>query len=237
MNNRYFPYIAIGITALLIILLNYFVIIPIWKGVSQAKAEKPQKEQQLADLQSQISSLKALQAQKATIESYYQDAETLIPTQPQLGDLLIKTEALLGEAKLSEPTFEVTGLTNTKSGAANSAKTTTQLTSLQAHPLTISGKVTLDQHKALINMLNGMDRLIEITSISLVSGEGSQLQLELTGNAFSQSAQSPTAKQKINATALLEQAEQYLNNRRAYGTPIDIKTETGFGRPNPFIPY
>lgn len=230
----------IAITTILAIAVSYFFIIPTYQHLKTASSEINSKQEQISSLQKYNQSIEKVASQKSTISDLYASSKTLVPQEPNLEEFLIELEALIAQSEIPTANFEVSALTSNSTTPAATTATNTQsvIKTGPSYQFTVDGKGTLSNIFKLYNRLMTMNRLAEISSISLNSAEtGQELSFQFQCNVFSTNQTTIDGIKLTGINKLLSDASSKINNNKSYGDTIEIQKETGFGRPNPFAGY
>lgn len=246
--------IIIGITTLVVLGISFFLIKPVvtsvWislKNYSQAKSELKalnEKKQILAELQ-----------ENPNLKNVSEIAQNYIPKDTESGQLVIELTAMarannlkveqisLEKSKTSTSTTEEA--TPTPAAKTNASPTPTPSGSANptgdAKPVDFSLQVS-GSFNDFLNFLNTVEtssRLISLKNITMQQKVGTDKSVtfsaQISGSAF--------YKNKITVESTndnLKISDDIINkflNLKAYGQPIDLPTESGFGRSNPFEGY
>ncbi len=258
MNTKFNNTTILTIAASIITIVGiiYFVARPLWRGIIDVRQSEPKYATEMQQLEQTLTTMRKLDKERTTLESYTKIAAVLVPPEPQLEAFTIQLESLLNQSQINDANFEITELSGTNKNAApassstpvptststtksksKASNTTSLLKNTKAHQFSISGTSSLSKITELLKLLKNMDRLIEINAITITNKEDDNLTFQISGNAFSKSSTTTQTTTLSNLQTLLDEANQYIANRTSYGSPINPNQETGFGRDNPFKPY
>lgn len=258
-------WIFIGVSAVLVILISFFFLKPritsAWQTYQNIKSAK----QQLTDAAKEKEILSQL-SQNDKLASVHDIAEGYIPESQDSGDLVIELTALAGQNNLQVSQFsldsgasasssssnsssantsndDTTPTSSTSSGSSSSTSSTSSGSSSAStqsssnatevkFSVSISGAFTDFE-----NFLKGVEtgnRLISISSINL-STDQTGMKAQLLGKAYWKKSSSLTSNLS-NITISQKTIDKFLS-LKTYGTPINLPTESGFGRTDPFANY
>lgn len=245
--------IIIGITALVVLGIGFFLIKPVvasvWsslKNYSQAKSDLKalnEKKQILAELQ-----------ENPNLKNVSEIAQNYIPKDTESGQLVIELTAMARANNLKveqislEKSKTSTGTTEEATPAPakkNASPTPTPSGSASptgdAKPVDFSLQVS-GSFSDFLNFLNTVEtssRLISLKNITMQQKVGTDKSVsfsaQISGSAF---YKNKTTVESTNDN--LKISDDIINkflNLKAYGQPIDLPTESGFGRSNPFENY
>lgn len=244
--------IIIITTIIFLIMITFFLIRPVvssvwssWKTLSQTKKD-------LVNLEEKKQILTALKNNK-NLQNVAEIAKRYIPEESQSGDLIIELTAMAGANNLKveqislekTPVTKSTGETTTSTPKAQSTPTST---TSPAGSSANYGAKTVDFSMKLsgsftdfINFLKTLEtssRLISLKNLSMQSklvDKTTVFSVQITGSAY--------YKSKLSLENTLENikiSQDTLNkflNLKTYGQPINLPTESDFGRTNPFEGY
>ena len=245
--------IIIGITALVVLGIGFFLIKPVvtsvWtylKNYSQDKSELKaiaEKKQILAELQ-----------ENPNLKNVSEIAQNYIPKDTESGQLVIELTAM---ARANNLKVEQISLEKSKTSTGTTEEATPAPAKKNASPTpTPSGSAsptseakTIDfsmqisgSFNDFLNFLNTVEtssRLISLKNITMQqkveSDKSITFAAQVSGSAFYKNKMT-VAVSNDNLKISDEIINQFLN-LKAYGQPIDLPTESGFGRTNPFENY
>lgn len=257
MKSRSQKFIILGITFIIMAILGVFLIWPVfssiwssWKTLNQTKTDlkvMEEKKQILAQLE------------EKTVTSVADIAEKYIPKESESGQLVIELAAM---AQANNLKVEQTSLEKSKT-----SKTSEETTSEKATPTpsaaptvspsgggskfsfpndvkTVDFSMTVNGNFSdFLNFLKTIEtssRLIALKNLTLQqkanSDKTTSFTAQITGVAFYKKDLT-IDKDKIESLKIPDEAFQKFLNLKTYGQPIDLPTESGFGRNNPFEGY
>jgi len=223
-------FLIIFITLAIIGSISYFFILPTYNNYNSIKQQIRSDQQTYDDSQRTLRTYQKLDSQKEEINKYSEKTSNLVPKDPELEDYIIDLEGMISQSPIPSSEFSLASLTS--SAEANSPSVVQNLNSYQ---ITINGESNITNIFTLINQFLSMSRLTEITALSLTNDDKGALSFDLTGNIFSNPKS--TATEIKNPSRILSEAASKITQYETHSLPIEIQTEDGFGRTNPFAGY
>lgn len=241
-------WIFIGSTLIIILAVSFFIASPLAKSCYKAYKDKKQAKQELIDAGKKKDFLTSM-SKSDKLTSIFNIASSYIPETQNSSDLVIGLTAIASGSNLS-----VQQLSMENSTSSTQSKTATQDTD-SSKPATTPAPTTTpakDADKAsevkftiklagsfpdFENFLKGIEtgsRLITITAMVLAQGQDS-FTAQLTGKAYYKKG-TVLEKTLANIEIPQETIDRFLS-LKTYGTPINLPTESGFGRTDPFAEY
>jgi len=243
------PIIILLVTFIIISLIGFFVIRPVvssiwssWRSLEQART----------DLKSVEEKKKILEALKDNpdLSSVGEIALKYIPQESASGELVVEIAAIASANNLTieeitmERQKESTAQTEEQTTKENKATPTPQVSAekkSEFNEVEFALKVS-GTYNDLVNFLRGIEsssRLIAINKFALQMSQNAEnkgaLSSQMSGAAFYKTDIS-LEKNLQNIQVLTETIEKFLN-LKTFGSPINLPTESGFGRTNPFENY
>ncbi|MEK7142690.1 MAG: hypothetical protein AAB785_00600 [Patescibacteria group bacterium] len=245
------PFLIFIISIILILIIIVFVIWPVvasvWKSWQELK--QAQSEQKTVEEKKQIiAGLKT----NPRIPEISQIALKYIPKDSESGQLVIELTAIAGSNSLK---VEEMSMEKSQEASAKEEETTTASPQTSVNPTATSPPAAAQTKEVDFSMklsgefINFMkflqeietsSRLISINTIALQSKAPSGTEVaafdaQIEGAAFSKKEVSLTDTLE-NIKISNETIEKFLN-LKTFGQPINLPTESGFGRSNPFEGY
>lgn len=248
------PITIILITLIVVAAICFFLIRPVttsiwasWKGLQQARSD-------LTNLAEKKQILEALK-NNPDLANVGGIALKYIPQESDSGELVVELAAIANNNNLKVEEMSMEKSQETKTSEEVTTPTPKSTTSTQASPATSTtgGAKEVDFSMKLsgsfgdfLNFLRGVEstsRLISLESIAL------QMNTTTTGQQQPQAALSAQIKGVAyykpdvslepilaNINVSQETIDKFLN-LKPFGSPINLPTESGFGRTNPFENY
>lgn len=248
----------IGVTAAIVLLIGFFVIRPVassmwnsWKAMSQAKIDldnSAQKKQAIDELK-----------KNNNLNKISEIAGQYIPEEANAGQLVIEITAMAtaNNLKVEKTTMEkstepakattdetdATKKTPTPAASASSETSKTGDAKTVGFSMTVSGSFS-----DVMNYLKAIEissRLISISTLTIRAEKQATLDpaakvtagigVDLKGSAYYKSQ--VTLNDTLDNIKISQETMDKFLNLKTYGQPIDLPTESGFGRENPFEGY
>lgn len=250
MKNK--PIIIIIITIILSIGIAYFLIRPVilsilssWQNLAQAKAN-------LILVQEKKTVLEEMK-NNDDINKVYVISEKYIPIAENAGQLIIDLTAMAQACNLQikETTLQKTSESTAskpqesdtqtqKPSSTTPAPAETPKEELQKINFTMQLTGNFPDFLNFLKTVESNTRLITISSISAQSQAASDTQpssfsAQINGSAYYK--KDVTLEDSIDNIKISSETLQKFLDLKTYGLPIDIPSESGFGRPNPFESY
>lgn len=246
------PITIILIAVILVGAICFFLIRPVavsiwnsWQGLEQSKK----------DLQTLEEKKQVLEALKNNPElaSVGEIAIKYIPEESESGELVVELAAIAGNnnIKVEEISMEKPpeSQTKTEEGTTPTPKSTTTGQASPAATSATGGVKEVDfslklsgTYADLVNFLWGVEsssRLISLKNVafqmSTTAGETQNLSAQIKGVAYYK-PDITLASTLANIQVSQETIDKFLN-LKTFGSPINLPTESGFGRTNPFEGY
>lgn len=239
------------ITLVVVGAICFFLIRPVavsiwnsWQGLEQARKD-------LETLEEKKQVLEALK-NNPDLASVGEIAIKYIPQESESGELVVELAAIAGNnnIKVEEISMEkVKDQTKTDEGTTPTPKSSTTSQANQETASTTGGAKEVDfslklsgTYADLVNFLRGVEsssRLISLKNVafqmSTTAGETQNLSAQIKGVAYYK-PDVTLASTLDNIKVSQETIDKFLN-LTTFGSPINLPTESGFGRTNPFENY
>lgn len=245
--------IIIGITTLIVFGISFFLIKPVVTSVWLSLKEYSQAKSDLEAIAEKKKILAELQ-ENTNLKNVSEIAQKYIPKDNESGQLVIELGAMAGANNLrieqtsleklktststteeSAPAKTNTSPTPTASGSANTPSTGDA--KIIDFSLQVSG--SFGDFLNFLKTVETSSRLISLKNITMQqkveTDKSVTFSAQISGTAF--------YKTKITVESTndnLKISDEVINkfiNLKTYGQPIDLPTESGFGRTNPFENY
>lgn len=247
-------YIFIGTTFAIIALVSFFIIKPLITTSYNLYRDNVKAKQDLTDVSKEKEILTNLKKDN-NLQNVYNIANNYIPETEQSGDLVIEISAIANQSNLKVEQFSIDSPTSSKSSSNDSASsdgTTTKSSSNTTNSTTNSNTNNTDTSKAkevnfstkisgtftdFVNFLKAADknsRLISFNSIILNQTDVS-FTAQLKGKAYWKKT-TTNEKTLANINITTQTINKFLG-LKTYGSPINLPTESGFGRADPFAKF
>lgn len=237
------------ITAIVIFVIIFFLIWPVASKALKSWRDLAKEKKNFIFVQEQKEVLENLKKNQ-DLPLVAEIARKYIPEAQEAGQLILELTAM---AQTSNLIVEQTTLEKTSSPAKTSESEETKA-SPNADSSPSSSPAPEDQLKTidfsmklsgnfpdLFNFLKAIEtssRLIIIKDISLQSKkevETVSIQIQMTGSAYFKDK--ITLEENLDNIKISEETINKFLNLKTYGQPINLPTESGFGRANPFENY
>jgi len=181
------------------------------------------------------------------LSKLYDIASKYIPETEQSGELVIELSAMANQNKLqveqisfesattSAETTKQSDTTTNKTDSATTNQATEPAKSSENKELTFTLKLggTFTDYINFLNNLSTSSRLISITSMTLTKSSDS-FSAQISGKAYWKKG--TNLEKNLTNIEISQATIDKFQNLKTYGSPIDLPTESGFGRPDPFAP-
>lgn len=246
MKNRSITILAV--TILIIGVISFLFIKPVvssilsdWRSLEKAK-------QDLKDVEDKKRAIEDLK-KNTNLSNISSIAQKYIPVDSESGSLVIELTAMAGQNNLKvEQTSMEQPKSTEKASSADSTETQSKTptpaasTSNQAKYKEVQFSITLNgTYSDFMNFLRAVDsssRLISLKLLNLIQEppkEGTTtpaFKADLTGVAFYKPEVS--IEKNLENLKISNETTQKFLNLKSYGLQINLPTESGFGRSNPF---
>ncbi len=250
-------WIFVGTTSVIIILALGFYFFPSAKSSWQTYRKYKDAKKELLDTSKKIEILNNL-SQGDRLTTVYNIASGYIPQDQASGDLVIELTAIAAQSNLKVNQFSLdtaktssssssssnspdssdTSKSSTSTSSDSSSSTTQKADSNLTGATEMKFSITLtggfSDFQGFLKGVETGSRLISFTTIAL-SGDKDSFKAQLSGKAYWKKAA------KIDPTlANVDIPEKTINKflgLKTYGNKIDLPTESGFGREDPFAGY
>lgn len=230
MNKTLIAIIAISLVVISAVV--YFFDLPTMKNYQETKSSISSKQEEINQSNLTLKKYSEVLEKKELLKQYAQKTSSMVPKDPDIEDFLIELEDMISQSKIPDTEFRPSALSSTTTGD----KSPSVISSAQNYQITINGESSLENIIDFINQFKRMSRLTEITSLDLAEGEqNSHLRFSIIANIFSN--KTPNTPKIKDPNKILTQAITKIEDYQSYGKDIEIQTEEGFGRSNPFISY
>jgi len=169
------------------------------------------------------------------LKNVYSIAANYIPENQDSGDLVIELTAIAGQSNLKVTQFSLDSAVVAKSNNDNTSAPKEKATS-DAGEVKFSLKIegSFADYKNFLKNTETGSRLISFTTMSLSQAEGS-FSAQVSGKAYYKKAS--TLESTLANINIPQATIDRFISLKTYGTPINLPTETGFGREDPFAAY
>lgn len=239
-------WIFIGVSALIFIAIGFFFSRPnvtsAWQTYTQIQTAKND-----LDAAAKKKEILTTLSKNNQLSNLYDIATKYIPESGDSSGLVIALSAMAGESnlKVDQLTFETappaggakadtTDTTKTETPAATSTNTsdksatTTGVQEIKFN-MTVSG--TFPDFLNFLKSVESSSRLITFSKMSF-SQSDTTFQAQLSGTAYYKKGNS--LETTLENIKISQDTINKFQNLKSYGTPINLPTESGFGRTDPF---
>lgn len=236
-------WLIIGATFLICLAYGFFFIRPVVTNSFQTYRQIAQAKKELNDINKKKEILTKI-SQNDQLKNLYQTAIQYLPQEADSSNLVLELSALASQNNLkveqiSSSTTKAATQENQDTSTNNSNQNNQQnTTNSQSEPggsqtadfeLKVSG--TFSDYLNFLNNLETSGRLISIPKMNLTQGTGT-FSAQLSIKAYWKKGLS-LEKNLANINVSTDTIQKF-QNIKSNSTPINITTEQGFGRPNPF---
>lgn len=237
--------IFISITVLIVFAISYFYLNPNLKSAWQNYQAIKKSQDTLKEI-AQKKDILAKFSKSNQVSDAYTIASNYIPEEEKSGDLVIGLSEMAKQSNLKVEQISFDKVTPSQS-------TNTDTTNNNANTNTNSTPATTDANKPkeiefsmkvsgafadfmlFINNLEKSSRLVTITSMDLAQSADKAFGVSLKGKAYYQ--KTTNLDTSLTAINISSEIINKFKNLKSYGQPINLQTESGFGRPDPFSAY
>ncbi len=241
------PIIILGVTLLVIGGIGFFAIKPVVTSIWSAWKDLERARNDLSQVEERKKILEELK-QNPSLSNVGQIALKYIPKDEETGELVIELTAIAtaNNLRVEETSMEKARTTTTQpadevsTGAKSptptpnaSASASSAIAKEVAFTMKLSGSFT-----DFMNFLRGVDSSSRLISLKTLTLETSQTTDQITfivqigGVAFYKS--DVTLANTLDNIKVSDDTIRKFLNLKTYGAPINLPTESGFGRGNPF---
>lgn len=243
-------WIFIGATFLILALFSYFFIYPQTTSILKIYSDLNKNKTDLENINTEKDALAKL-SKNNQLQTLYDIATKYIPETQQSGELVIELTAIAEQSamKVEQISLEASKTATTPASAdttgttqADTTKTNTTTPApasttpaTEAQPVDFSMKIS-GSFPGFIKTLQSIEtssRLITISNMQLTQATD-VFSASITGKAYYKKGISLT--NDIKNMDISQKTIEMFTNLKTYGSPIDLPTESGFGRENPFAP-
>jgi len=236
------PITILGITFIIIAGIIFFLIKPVVTSVWSAWDDLGKAKEDLKTVEEKKQILEELKNNRE-INAVGQIALKYIPEESEAGQLVIELTAIAGANNLK---VEETSMEKSTESSENTSKTsptpqtspTKEAVSIKEVEFSMKLSGTFTDFMNFLRAIDSSSRLIGLRNLALQMSqteEQSTFAAQIAGVAFYKSGTS-IADTLENIKVSDETVRKFLN-LKTYGLPINLPTESGFGRNNPFEGY
>lgn len=240
-------WIFIGATSLIVLVFGYFFFYPQITNILKIYNDLGTNQAKLNDINKEKEILNNL-SKNNQLQSLFDIASKYIPEEQKSGELVIELTAIakqsnmkveqisLDSAKTATGATPSSDTTQTDTSKTNTTTSTTPTTNTNEatnvdYAIKISGSFS-DLIKVL-QSIESSSRLITISKIQLTQTTD-VITAQIDGSAYYKKGVSVT--NNVKNVEITKKTIDMFQNLKTYGSPIDLPTESGFGRENPFAP-
>ena len=238
-----------GVTLAILAVLGLFYLWPVSKSSWQIYNQEKQAQKDLSDASKRKEVLTAL-SQNNQLTDLFAIASQYIPENANSSDLIIQLSAMASQNSLTVDQVSLEGQ-NQSSSTSQEQATTNQSSTANTNTSTAKGSASnataiqevdfalkvSGSFGDFLNFLKSTEtssRLITIKAMNLTQANGT-LTADLKGKAYWKKGTS-LENNLANITISQETINKF-QNLKSYGSPINLTTESGFGRPDPFAGF
>ena len=234
-------WLIIGVTFVICAAFSFFYIRPAVFSALDTYRETAKAQKELSDISKKKEILSKI-TQNDQLKNLYQTAASYIPEDANSSGLVLELTAMAAQNNLQVQ--QISTETNKTAATSSTEETKNQTTTTTATPsaaqapeesqlVDFSFKVS-GSFSDFLNFLKSVEtssRLMIIPKMSLVQGDQS-FTAEMTVEVYWKKGVS-LEKTLANINVSNDTIQKF-QNLKTYGTPINLTTEAGFGRQNPF---
>ena len=238
--------VFISLTILIVFAISYFYLNPSLKSAWQNYQEIKKSQDTLSQI-SQKKEILVKFSKNNHVNDAYAIASSYIPEEEKSGDLVIGLSEMAKQSNLTVEQISFDKLAKSTASTASQSSDTNTNTNASATPTTteaakvkevefamkVSG--TFADFMTFINNLEKSSRLATINSMDLAQAADKGFTADLQGKAYYQKA--TDIDTSLTAINISPEIINKFKNLKSYGQPINLQTESGFGRPDPFSTY
>ena len=243
--------VFISVTILIVFAISYFYLSPKLSSAWQNYKEIKKSQETLKEI-SQKKDILVKFSRDKKVSDAYTIASNYIPEEEKSGDLVIGLSEMTKQSnlKVEQISFDKVATSsssstssstdtnaNSNSDTKGNTSSSTDNKSSKVSEINFSMKVsgTFADFMLFINNLEKSSRLVTINSMDLTQAIDKSFSAQLEGKAYYQkTADLDTSLAAINIS---QDIINKFKNLKSYGQPINLQTESGFGRPDPFSTY
>jgi len=240
-------WVIVAITFLIIAALGVLYLWPVAKSSWNIYQETNQTKKDLEDISKRKEVLTEL-TKNDKLSYLYNIASTYIPEESKSGELVIELTAMANQSNLKVEQVSLEQIEKTQKSneettdkktetAGSSQKTSTtnvQETSSQEVDFSMKVSGTFADFLNFLKATETSSRLISITAMNL-NQSNDQFIAQLNGKAYWKKG--TDLEKNLTNIEISKETIAKFQNLKSYGTPIDLPTESGFGRPDPFAEF
>lgn len=211
---------------------------PVLSQFREYREKAVQLNEQLEEAESFNQGIIALRNETERLDQIHSLAERALPTTSQSEVLLLELEGLLLDSSLSGARITVpfesaaaTGSDAVRPGSGGNAKPIVKGSAATNTSFTLSGDISFEASRLLLDRLGSFSRWNKIKSIEITRNSDSY-STTIVADFFTKPA--PSAASATAPSNLLTQATQVFQALSQYSTTPDATTEGSYGKPNPF---
>jgi len=234
-------WIIVITTIVIIALVGFFFIWPKANSSWKIYKQEAQAKKDLEDV-SKRKDVVAELSKTNELSSLYDIASKYIPEEANSGDLVIQLTAMANDAKLTvdQISLETEAKPKTTTGEDTTTNTTTQTTTSSntsdikevGFNLKVSG--TFADFLNFLKSVETSSRLISISAMNLIQAQD-KFSADIKGKAYWEKGVS--LEKNLANISIPQETISKFKNLKTFGNPINLPTEQGFGRPDPFAGF
>lgn len=241
--------VFISVTILIVFAISYFYLNPHLNSAWQNYKEIKKSQETLKEI-SQKKEILVKFSKNSQVGDAYTIASNYIPEEEKSGDLVIGLSEMAKQSNLKVEQISFDKVAQSASSSANKSTDTnananantntnssTESKDSKVSEIDFSMKVsgTFADFILFINNLEKSSRLATINSMDLTQSTDKGFGAELEGKAYYQ--KTTDLDTGLTAINISQEIINKFKNLKSYGQPINLQTESGFGRPDPFSAY
>lgn len=233
-------------TVVIVAIISFFFIRPQITGSWKIHKDTEAAKQELDDISKRKETLTKLQ-QNGDLASIYKIASQYIPEEADSGTLVIELSAIASSSnmKVEQVSLETKDSSSSSKDDGTSSETSDKKTSttttnsdskpaFQEIPFTMKMSGTFTDFQKFLQNVEASSRLMAINAMTLTQQEG-VLTAELEGKTYWKKGTS--IEKTLSNVKISQDTIDMFKNLKTYGTPINLPTESGFGRADPFANF
>lgn len=230
-------WIFIGGTFVIVTLFSFFILKPMVLSSYQTYNDNKATQKEFGEVSKKKIILTSL-SKNNQLDDLYNIASKYIPVDQNSSALVIEMSAVASQANLKVDQFSLENVptkatTTDESGANTKAADTAAPVKNTADELKFSMKVSgnFTDFLSFLKNTETSSRLITFNNMSLTVATD-VLSVQLSGSAYWK--KKSTLTQSLTNVTVSQATIDKFKNLKSYGTPINLPSESGFGRTNPF---
>lgn len=249
LKNRSFWLFGI-LSIIILAILVYLAGIPYLRKLQKMTSEITQKRLDIGVLQEKLTVLQKLKTQEETLLDLADRAQKYLPQSRKEGDFIIDFEKIAQE---SESTINSTAVIvkaekkalaevpkeeeEPKTKTKTKTKTETTKATSPVSATAFSANITTN-FRSFLTMLFNLERsrrLSAFDTFTITRGEEDTLSIKMDGEIYHKDK--ITVSKDLENIKISEEVEQKLKNLGQFGEYINLQSESGFGRDDPFSEF